>query len=317
MFGGVVLVIGSETLLAERAVAAAVARIRAEEASVELSTTEAVRLDAGTLIEISGASLFATRRAVVITDLGELPADLGDQVAELAADPGEDLALVLAHRGPPKGRGLLDRLRKLATETVDCVPPKPWELPQFVTAEAKRARGTIDADAARFLVEAVGHDLRSLAAAVSQLLADAEESHVTLEEVRRYFGGRSEVTSFAVADAVLSGKTGLAMEQLRWAMSTGVPPVLVTSALATGIRGLGKLIAAPGGLRDADLAREVGVPPWKLKSMRPQARNWDQRGLAQALQVVAVADAEIKGAADDAEFALECAVLAVSRARKG
>lgn len=309
--------VGSETLLADRAVAAAVARVRAEDAAAEVTAMEASRLDAGTLIEITGASLFATRRAVVLTDLGELPVDLADQMATLAADPGEDLALILAHKGPPKGRGLLDRVRKVATETVECVAPKPWELPQFVTAEAKRAHGTIDADAARFLVEAVGHDLRALAAAVSQLLADAEQSHVTQEEVRRYFGGRSEVTSFAVADAVLSGRTGLAMEQLRWAMSTGVPPVLVTSALATGVRGLGKLIAAPGGMRDIDLAREVGVPPWKLKSMRPQARNWDQRGLAHALQIVAVADAEIKGAADDAAFALERAVLAVSRARKG
>lgn len=309
--------VGSETLLTERAVAAAVARTRAADAAVEVTATEASRLDAGTLIEITGASLFATRRAVVITDLGELPADLADQVVELSTDPGEDLALVLSHKGPPKGRALLDRVRKVATDVVDCVAPKPWELPQFVTAEAKRARGSIDADAARFLVEAVGHDLRTLAAAVSQLLADAEESHITQEEVRRYFGGRSEVTSFAVADAVLAGRTGLAMEQLRWAMSTGVPPVLVTSALATGIRGLGKLIAAPGGLRDIDLAKEVGVPPWKLKSMRPQARQWDQPGLARALQVVAVADAEIKGAADDAAFALERAVLAVSRARGG
>ncbi len=139
----------------------------------------------------------------------------------------------------------------------------------------------------------------------------------TVAEVRRYFGGRAEVTSFAVADAVLAGRTGVALEQLRWAMSTGVAPVLVTSALATGVRGLGRLITAPSGLRDADLAREVGVPPWKLKSMRIQARGWDQRGLASALQSIALADAEVKGAADDAAFSLEQALLSVSRARRG
>ena len=83
-----------------------------------------------------------------------------------------------------------------------------------------------------------------------------------------------------VADAALAGRTGVAMEQLRWAMATGVAPVLITSALASGIRGLGKLITAGSGLREADLAREVGVPPWKLKSMRAQARGWDQGGLA-------------------------------------
>jgi DNA polymerase-3 subunit delta len=70
-------------------------------------------------------------------------------------------------------------------------------------------------------------------------------------------------------------------------------------------------------LREADLAREVGVPPWKLKSMRAQARGWDAAGLARALKAVAVADADIKGAADDASFALERMVLTVSRARRG
>ena len=150
-----------------------------------------------------------------------------------------------------------------------------------------------------------------------QLLADSEDETVSIEQVRRYFGGRSEVTSFAVADAALAGRTGAAMEQLRWALATGVAPVLVTSALASGVRGLGKLVTAGGGLSEADLAREVGVPPWKLKTMRAQARGWDQAGLAAALKSVALADADIKGAADDAAFALERMVLAVSRARRG
>jgi DNA polymerase-3 subunit delta len=107
----------------------------------------------------------------------------------------------------------------------------------------------------------------------------------------------------------------VAMEQLRWALATGVAPVLITSALASSIRGLGKLITAGGGQREADLAREVGVPPWKLKSMRSQARGWDQGRLAAALKAVAVADADVKGAADDAAFALERAVLSVSGLR--
>ena len=76
---------------------------------------------------------------------------------------------------------------------------------------------------------------------------------------------------------------------------------------------------APGPFLEpvvADLAREVGVPPWKLKSMRAQARGWEPGGLARALTAVARADAEVKGAADDAEFALERAVLTISGSRR-
>jgi DNA polymerase-3 subunit delta len=107
------------------------------------------------------------------------------------------------------------------------------------------------------------------------------------------------------------------MEQLRWAMTTGVAPVLITSALASGLRSIGKLITAGTGLRDADLAKEVGVPPWKLKSIRSQARGWDAAGIACALKLTAEADADVKGAADDSAFSLERTVLAVSRCRRG
>ena len=168
------------------------------------------------------------------------------------------------------------------------------------------------AESPTLLVEAVGHDLRSLAAAVSQLLADSESASISGAQVRRYFGGRAEVTSFAVADATLAGRTGVAMEQLRWALSTGVAPVLVTSAFASGVRGLGRLIGAPHGLREgrsgprgrrASLEAEVdALPGPRLGPART----------GHALQAVATADAQVKGAPDDAEFALEQLVLAVA-----
>jgi DNA polymerase-3 subunit delta len=49
--------------------------------------------------------------------------------------------------------------------------------------------------------------------------------------------------------------------------------------------------------------------------MRAQVRGWDAGGLATALRAVASADAAVKGAEGDAEYALERAVLAVSDAR--
>jgi DNA polymerase III subunit delta len=316
-FGRVILVSGPEALLADRAVQDLRDQIRAVAPEAEVSEIEAARLDAAKLAEVTSPSLFADRRAAVITDLASLPTDLAAAVTALAVTPVPELAVVLVHGGGAKGKGLLDKLKAAGVELIDCPPVKAWELPQFVSAEAKQLGTTIEPGASQTLVDAVGNDLRALAGAVRQLVADGDGGPLTADQVRRYFAGRSEVTSFAVADATLTGRTGLAMEQLRWALATGVAPVLVTSALAAGVRGLGKLVSAGGGLREADLAREVGVPPWKLKSMRAQARGWDAAGLAHALVAVATADANIKGAADDAGYALEQMVLTVSRARRG
>ncbi len=314
-FGRTTLVTGTEGLLADRAVADLLARARRESPEVEVSSTEAHLLDGARLTELSGSSLFATRKAVVVTDLANLSPDVAPDLLEVAAARLPDVALVLVHSGGQKGKGVLDKLKALEVAVVDCPPVKTWELPQFVAAEIRQAGGTVDAGAAQALVDAIGADLRALAAGASQLVSDTE-GLVRAEDVRRYFGGRADVTSFAVTDSVLAGNTGAAMEQLRWALTTGVPPVLVTSALASGIRGLGKLVGAAPGQRDVDLAREVGVPPWKLKTLRAQARGWDSRGLAVALRAVATADADVKGAAEDAAFSLERALLAVAAARR-
>lgn len=311
-FGHALLVTGPESLLAERAVTGFVARATAERPDAAVVRVEAGQVDGGSLAEAAGGSLFASATVLVVTDLSELAPELADQVVGMASEPGPDLALALVHPGGNKGKALLDRLRKLRTELVDCPSIKPWDLPQFVSAETRRQQGRIDAATAAVLVDAVGSDPRSLVAAIRQLLDDAPERVITETAVRRYFGGRAEVTSFAVADDVLSGRLDGALGKLRWALSTGVAPVLITSALSNNLRSLGKYLdGRDARLRDADLARVIGVPPWKLKDLSRLSRDWKPVAVARAIQAVAVADAQIKGAASDPGFALEQVVLNV------
>ncbi|MFZ0141329.1 MAG: DNA polymerase III subunit delta, partial [Aeromicrobium sp.] len=105
------------------------------------------------------------------------------------------------------------------------------------------------------------------------------------------------------------------LEELRWAMSTGMSPTYVTAALAGTTRSLAKYVSAPKDVREADLARDVGVPPWKLKSIKAQAQGWTDQGLARAIRAVAQADADIKGAASDANYTLERLVLTIAGLR--
>ena len=71
-----------------------------------------------------------------------------------------------------------------------------------------------------------------------------------------------------------------------------------------------------GRPRVADLARELGVPPWKVRTVRDQSRSWSPEGIAAAVRAVAVADADIKGQAHDASYTLERLVLTVAGLRE-
>lgn len=309
------LIVGPEDFLADRAVTATLDTVRQADADADVTHVDAAGLAPGALFELTSPSLFASARAVVVRGLEAIPAETGDALVAYAKNPQPDVALILVHRGGQKGRGVADKLRKARVRTVECETVKSSDLPSFVMREARTAGGRISEEAARLLIEAVGSDLRTLAGATAQLVSDAGGAPVTEDVVGRYFAGRAEVTSFAVADAAVSGRTTHALEQLRWALRTGVAPVLVTSALASGLRSLAKLAGAPRGLREADLAREIGVPPWKVRVLRGQLRGWSQEGLARAIRAVAHADADVKGAADDVGYALERAVLEIGRAR--
>ena len=315
-FGRVLLASGPEGLLAERATEQVIQAARAEDPEVQISRVDGNSIDAGDLAALTGSSLFAERNVAVIDDVGGVDAALHDRLVSLVADVPMEVALVLVHAGGNKGKGLVAKIKKTKPVTVDCSALKPKDLPGFVTAEAKRSGVRIDPEAAKELIDSIGHDLRSLAGAIAQLAEDREDKGtIDIPLIRRYFAGRAQVTGFAIADAAIAGNTTSALEQLRWALATGVAPVLLTSALASGLRALGKLIDDRSGMNDRDLAASIGVPPWKMRQLRQQVRGWTPRGVAAAITAVARCDAEVKGASDEPEFPLERCIIAITRAR--
>lgn len=316
VLGRVTLVTGPEEFLNERTVGAVRAAVRGHDPEAEFSEAMAHDLTLATLGEMAAPSLFSSTRCVVVRALENLPDESVDGLLGYCGAPVEDVALVLVHSGGQKGSGVLAKLRKAEGVTeAKSTAVKFSEFPRFVTAEVRSHGSRIDDQAADLLVQAVGQDLRSLAAAAHQLVNDHPGSTLGAEVVRRYFGGRAEAKSFAVADAAFLGRRPEALEELRWALDNGTAPVLVTSAFATGARGLARYVSAPRGMREADLAREVGVPPWKLRSLRDQSRSWSPDGLGRAIRAVARADADIKGAAHDAAYTLERLVLTIAALR--
>ena len=129
----------------------------------------------------------------------------------------------------------------------------------------------------RALLDALGNDLRELAAACAQLAADTT-GVIDQAVVARYYRGRAEASGFTVADRAVEGRLADALELLRWALAVGVSPVLITSGLAQGVRLLGRVGSAPKGQPDAPLAAEVGAPPWKIDRVRQQLRGLDPGG---------------------------------------
>jgi DNA polymerase-3 subunit delta len=311
----VTLIVGEEELLIERAIADIVASVRADDPEVEVVDLSPATMEPGRLAELTSPSLFGGGKVLVVRSAQDLGKDLSAELSAYVKHPADDIAVAIVHAGGAKGKALLDEFGKTGARKIACPKiTRPSDRIGFVRAEVRQAGGSISDGAARALLDAVGTDLREIASACSQLVVDTAGG-IDDAAVARYYRGRAEVSGFAVADRTVEGNLPAAMEQLRWALSTGVAPVLITSALAQGVRALAKVGSAPRSLRGAALAKELGMPAWKIDRVRGQLRGWSPDGVAQALSVAAETDAQVKGGAADAAYALEKAVSDIVAAR--
>lgn len=308
----IVLVLGPEDLLGERAVDRVVEQARAADPAVEVTRLDAAGYQAGRLRVVASPSLFGEARVVVLEGLH---AGTDDAVADLLAylaDPAPDVVLVVRHSGVVRARKAVDAVRAAGAVVVACDAIKrDADKSAFVADEFRRAHRRADAAAQRALVEACGSDLRELASACQQVVADTT-GVITADVVTRYHGGRVEATGFRVADAAAAGNAGEAVALLRHALATGSDPVPVVAALAAKLRVLAKVGAARG--QGLDPVRDLGLAPWQVDRARRELRGWAPESLAAAIMAVAQADAEVKGAGRDAVFAVERAVLRVAEA---
>jgi len=313
----VTIVVGEEEFLIDRAVRDLItARQHAGQAG-DVHDLDGAELGPGELDSLTSPSLFGGGSVVVIRAAQNAAKEVAAELTRYAASPAPDVSLIMTHAGAAKGKELLAGVKAAGAQVIEC--PKVTRFADrlaFVRGEFRRAGQRADDAAARALLDAVGSDLRELAAACEQLAADAD-GRVDEAVVATYYRGRAEATGFTVADHTVEGHLAQALEQLRWALATDVSPVLICSALAQGVRLLGRVSSAPRNLNTAALAAEAGAPPWKIDRVRQQLRGWPPGGIARALHAVAEADAQVKGETTSADYALERAVRRIVAARAG
>ena len=306
------LVLGEEELLVERAVADVLlsARKRAGTDDVPVSRMRAGDVGTYELAELLSPSLFADERVVVLEAAAEAGKDAAAVIAAAAADVPTGTVLVVVHSGGGRAKALAGELQSLGAEVHPCARIiKLGERVDFVRKEFRALRVKVDEDTVTALLDAIGSDVRELAAACSQLVADTG-GNVNAAAVRRYHSGKAEVKGFDIADKAVAGDVAGATEALRWAMMRGEPLVVLADALAEAIHTIGRVGPLSGD--PYRLAAQLGMPPWRVQKAQKQARRWSRDTVATAMRVVAELNANVKGAVADADYALESAVRQVA-----
>lgn len=313
---GLHLVLGEEDVLVERAVSGILrAVVAAAGTDVPVNRLRAGEVSSNELAELLSPSLFADERVVVLEAAAEAGKDAVALVAEAAEDLPPGTVLVVVHSGGGRAKALATRLKELGAQTHPCAKiTKAADRADFVRREFRSHKATVDEETVSLLLDAVGSDARELAAACSQLVADTGGT-VDAAAVRRYHTGRAEVTGFDVADKAVQGDVPGSTEALRWAMARGVPHVLLADALAEAVHTIARVGPLSGD--PYRLAGELGMPPWRVQKAQKQSRRWSRDRVGTAVRLVATLNADVKGAAANADYVVERAVRSVAELAAG
>ncbi|MFM2365163.1 MAG: hypothetical protein RLY79_832, partial [Actinomycetota bacterium] len=259
---------------------------------------------------------FSERRALIIKDLQDLPEDSREEITRYLPEPDATTTVIFVHKGGVKGKALLDAIKKVKPEIIACEPlKKEAEKEQFVKELLLDSGRKASPGAVAALVGALGGDMRELQQAVSQIALDAPAGVIDEKYIDEFHQGRVETTGFDVADATIDGNLPTALISLRSAIETGTDPVMVTSAIASALRSLAKVSGSANGAKSFELAGQLGMAPWQIDKARRQLQGWTPRALSKAVQAIALADAQVKGAATDPIYALEKALATITAAR--
>lgn len=308
----VVLIHGSEAALSDRALNEALSLRK----DFERTTLDGSELELGRFSEVIAPSLFSERRVVVIRDLQDVIGEVGEEILASfeAIDPNTHL--IFLHRGGVKGKGLVEKIKKLKSEYIACEPlKKQSEKEGFVREEFARHGRKISPAAVVALVNATGSDTRELAAACSQIAFDTNAGKAQIDEgdIANYYQGRVEATGFDVADAVVAGDVKGTLITLRQALDTGTDPVMIISAVANSVRAIAKVSDVPRNAKSFELAGTLGLAPWQIDKARRQLTRWRPGMITFAINELARADYGVKGGEADPIYALERSMVAIAK----
>lgn len=251
------------------------------------------------IMEALSPSLFWPTSVLVLWAVEEASeAAIGALVAMLGDPRGNR---VVAVHSEAKSRKSLERLAGLSIPGgiahIECRTPKRGrETRDFLTDLASQSGRQVTGDAAEALATAVGNDIALLVGALQQVLVDFPDDPITSSDVATMFSGVAEVTGFGFADAVWGRDPTAALAQFRWGEQTNTLSLpAATGAAAAGLRAMVRVRSAPRGMADAEVARLVGIPPFKVRVLRQQSASWTDQDLAAALVQLARTDAAVKG----------------------
>jgi DNA polymerase-3 subunit delta len=290
-----------------------------EDALELLSANEAGGDDA--VAAFNSMGLLGGGRLVIVEEVDRWKAADVKAIVAYLANPAPDTVVALVAAELKKDSALGKACAKAGDVLVYDVPKR--RLPEWVGKQFAERGTSVDAEAARLLVEIVGEDPEELASEVDKIATWAGGEAVGTAEIQELAAGCAEVPGYELTDAWGRRDLPGSLAACQTLLERSGDPVSRTVPALVGL-----LVAHVGRVRDCQSFAEEGLSareaasrlkrhPFYVEKLFAQARNYDRSELRAAVVRLAELDHAVKGGsrlAVDLEF--ERALVDITRTRE-
>ena len=257
-------------------------------------------------------------RLVIVEDVDAWKAPDAKIVADYLKAPAPETVLALVGTAMKKDSALAKACAKAGDVLVYDVVKR--RLPEWVGKQFADRGVSVDAEAARLLVEVVGEDPEELASEIDKISTWAGDQPVGTREIELLAAGCAEVPGYELTDAWGRRDLAGALTSCQTLLERSGDPVSRTVPMLIGM-----LVAHVGRVRDCQVFAEEGLTareaasrlkrhPFYVEKLFAQTRNYAPDELRDAVVRLAELDHAVKGGSRLAvDLELERALIEITR----
>jgi DNA polymerase III subunit delta len=272
-------------------------------------------IDVGAIVDACLTPPFLIdQRVVVVRDAGRLLTGDAPRLVEVVQNPLPTTVLVLVAGGGTVPAPLVKAVQA-AGQVLDVATGKPKDRQSWLHEHVRGAPVTLERDALALLADHVGEDLGRVEGLLAALAAAyGEGATITAEDLAPYLGERGTVPRYQLTDAIDRGEPGQALRILHRMLDSGA--LVPVQVLATLHGHFSNMLVLDGGdvAGERDAAAILGSAPFVAKKALEQSRRLGSTRIAEAINLIAKADLDVRGASGlDPVMVVEILVARLAR----
>jgi DNA polymerase-3 subunit delta len=272
-------------------------------------------IDVGAVVDACLTPPFLVdRRVVVVREAGRLVTADAPRLVEVISDPLPTTVLVLVGGGGTIPAPLVKAVTA-AGQVLDVTTGKAGERKAWLHDHLRHSTVRLEPAAADVLADHVGEDLGRVEGMLGALTAAyGEGARISAEDLAPYLGEAGNVPRYELTDAIDRGDPGRALVVLHRILGAGgLVPVQVLATLHGHFANMLALDGDDVG-SDRDAAAILGTAPFVAKKALEQSRRLGSARIAEAVNLIAAADLDVRGASGmSPEVVVEILVARLAR----